>query len=340
MSQHVHLDLVGGISGDMFIGAMLDAFPALATELEDLVSAAGFPDLVRLEHAPHHDGVLTGTRFRVIAGQKAHHHRQYGDILDIISRSNISPATSEVALAMFNDIARAEADIHGTDVASVAFHEIGAWDSIADIILAAHVIVAVAARSWSVSSVPLGRGLIDTAHGKLPVPAPATCRLLEGFEVHDDGVAGERVTPTGAAILKYLAAATPVPVTDAPIAGSPMTGVPAGLIMGQSGYGFGTRQFPGCSNVLRAVVYRYPDRAETAPDHPARPWVEDQVIRLSFELDDQTPESIAPGLEKIRQLDGVLDVVQTPCWGKKNRQGHAIAILVASDRGTETGRMR
>ncbi len=308
MSQHIHLDLVGGCSGDMFIGAMLDSFPTLAEGLQALLRSAGFPDLVRLEHGTQNDGTITGTRFRVLADTHAHHHRAYSDIVDILTRSALSVPTRETALRLFKYIAEAEAKVHGKALAEIAFHEVGAWDSIVDIVLAAHLIHASGVQSWSVSRVPIGRGLIHSAHGVLPVPAPAVSLLLEGFEVYDDGVEGERVTPTGAAILKYLA---------------PTAVMPAGMRLEQSGYGFGTTQFPGVPNLLRAMVF---SSVNQQGDEDF--WEEDQVTRLSFELDDQTPESIARGLDKIRQQEGVLDVTQTLYWGKKNRQGVSVSILM------------
>jgi uncharacterized protein (DUF111 family) len=108
------------------------------------------------------------------------------------------------AVQIFTLLAEAEAWVHGIEVERVAFHEVGAWDSIADIVGAAALIAALGATRWSSSPVPLGSGRVTTAHGVLPVPAPATARLLTGMTTVDDGVAGERVTPTGAAILRYL----------------------------------------------------------------------------------------------------------------------------------------
>ena len=314
MTQHIHLDLVGGISGDMFIGAILDAFPEQASGLTRVIEAAGFPDLVQLESSSHDDGILTGTRFRVSPsakeGKHHHSHRRYSDIRETIENSDLADATKTAALSMFRRLAEVEASIHGKSIDDVAFHEVGAWDSIADIVLAAHLINAVDASSWSVSKVPVGSGFVETAHGKLPVPAPATALLLKGFEMYDDGVEGERVTPTGAAILDYLA---------------PARTLPAGCFMAAGGYGFGTKTFPGMSNIVRATVYSM----------NAQSWQEDRVTKLAFELDDQTPESIAYGLDVIRECDGVLDVIQVPYWGKKGRQGFSISVLVRTGKENE-----
>ena len=306
--RHLHLDLVGGLSGDMFISAMLDALPSLAGDLDEVIVQAGFPDLVCLEQAPHNDGVLTGTRFTVRAtAEEGHHHRHYAEIRERLTASALPPAVRDAALDIFHLIAEVEAAIHGKSVDAVAFHEVGAWDSIADIVLAAHLITA-ADAGWSVSAIPAGRGFVDTAHGRLPVPAPATARLLEGFELLDDGIEGERVTPTGAAILKYL---------------KPGRMVPPGHRLAATGYGFGVKRFPGLSNTARVSVYERVSSDIT--------WEEDRVTRLSFDIDDQTSEELAFALEQFRAHRGVIDVSQQPLSGKKGRQAVTVSLLVNAD---------
>ncbi len=214
--MHIHLDLLGGISGDMFIGAMLDCFPERIKQLTSLMKAADFSDLVELQCKETNDGVLTGTRFKVVAGTHAesHDHRNYSDIKGKISGSALDCSTKEIALGIFQLIADAEAKIHGMDIDKVAFHEVGAWDSIADIVCAAWLISSSDVSSWSVSRLPIGKGQVTTAHGQLPIPAPATSLMLEGFEFFDDGIEGERVTPTGAAILRYLNPAPRIPDSE------------------------------------------------------------------------------------------------------------------------------
>lgn len=304
--MHIHLDLVGGISGDMFVGALLDCFPELASGMTAQLERAGFADLVKLEHGPADDGTLTGTGFRVHAGHDAegHHHRHYSEIRTILEDSSLDAATREAALGIFHIIAVAEAEIHGKSVDAVAFHEVGAWDSIADIVCAASVIAASGATSWSISPLPLGGGLVKTAHGMLPVPAPATALILKGFEFVDDGVLGERVTPTGAAIVRWL---------------DPSRRRPAGLRLKTTGFGFGTKRFPGLSNVVRAMVF---ETAAATSD-----WELDEVLQLEFEIDDQTPEELALALDRLRGTAGVIDVVQSSVFGKKERQMAAIRLL-------------
>jgi uncharacterized protein (TIGR00299 family) protein len=304
--MHIHLDVVGGISGDMFIGALLDCFPELNDRLNDQIARAGFSDLVKLSCEPADDGVLTGTKFNVAPAEDAegHGHRHFSEIKEIINQSELGSSTKQAALAIFQLIGEAEASIHGIAIDKIAFHEVGAWDSIADIVSAAYLISELPVTSWSASTLPLGRGQVKTAHGMLPVPAPATSLLLEGFEFFDDGIEGERITPTGAAILKYL---------------EPSRGlIASGGRLVHSGFGFGTRRFPGISNVLRLLVF---DTAETES------WLSDQVLEIEFEVDDQTGEELANALDRIRQFKGVLDVLQKPAFGKKGRPVSAISIL-------------
>src|SRR5690606_3343238 len=162
--------------------------------------------------AEHRDHALTGLRFRVVephdpqalAGAAHHPHTPFADIRARLQASALAAPVKQRAIAIFTELAQVEAQVHGKTVDTVSFHELGEWDSIADIVGAAYLIDALSPASWSVSALPLGRGRARTAHGALPIPTPATVLLLKGFEFVDDGLEGERVTPTGAAILKHL----------------------------------------------------------------------------------------------------------------------------------------
>jgi hypothetical protein len=313
--MHIHLDTLGGISGNMFIGALLDVWPQLAPELPGQLERAGFAELVTLDIVSKNDGVLTGTHVETTAvapvrllqtKQQEYPHRSWQEIRRILASSSLEPGVKAHALGIFGALAAAEAQVHGKAVEEVDFHEVGAWDSIADVVCAAFLIERSGATSWSVSSLPLGRGLIATAHGQLPVPAPAVTLLLQGFRFHDDGREGERVTPTGAAILNYLKATQD-------------THLPARVLQ-HSGHGFGSRGFPGISNVLRVLVFSAAEQAFTAQ--------QDTVAVLSFEVDDQTPEELALALAALREQPGVLDVVQYPVHGKKHRLASSVRVLV------------
>lgn len=321
--MHIHLDLVGGLSGDMFIGAILDCFPDLAESLSQRLVDAGFRDLVSLSIEPADDGTLTGTKFTVSADQNAtgHAHRHYSEIREILAKSSLDEPTRDAALAVFRLLAEAEATVHGKRVDEVAFHEVGAWDSIADVVCAASLITAIDATGWSVSALPLGGGRVKTAHGLLPVPAPATALMLEQFRFVDDGVEGERITPTGAAILKFLSPA--------------QTGLPDARLT-RSGFGFGSKRFPGVPNVARAMVFDERQASDGGSDAVA--WRHDQVLVMEFEVDDQTPEELADGLERLRGLHGVMDVTQSWTFGKKGRQMMSVRVLAAPDREIEITR--
>ncbi|MFV0277684.1 MAG: nickel insertion protein, partial [Parahaliea sp.] len=187
----------------------------------------------------------------------------------------------------------------------VSFHEWGEWDSMADLVGAAFLIEALAARGH-VGPLPMGSGRVDTAHGLLPVPAPATALLLRGFSGVDDGIPGERVTPTGAAILRYLRADSPLPAQ-------------LGRLR-QVGMGFGTRRLPGLSNVLRLLAY---DSAGDSGDIER-----ERISEISFEVDDQTPEDLGIAVEYLRALPGVRDVMQLSGIGKKGRLSVQLRLLV------------
>ncbi|ACA18177.1 protein of unknown function DUF111 [Methylobacterium sp. 4-46] len=330
--MHLHLDAVGGMAGDMFVAALLDAFPEHEAGLVDSIRrVAGASVSCRL--VPHGDGVLQGRRFLVAPtrdhdhphgghprhdhaeGAHAHAHRHWAEIRRALRGADLAPAVAEHALAIFGHLAEAEARVHGIPVEEVAFHEVGAWDSIADIVGAAHLIAALAPADWSVGPLPLGAGRVTTAHGALPVPAPATSLLLRGFAVIDDGVPGERVTPTGAAILRHLGGRGRF---DGP------------RVMGASGIGFGARTLPGLSNCLRVLAF------EPLPGDPAGPegagaGLHRDLGVIEFEVDDQSAEDLAIGLDRLRAEPAVHDVVQAPVFGKKGRMMTHIRVLARAE---------
>ena len=330
--MHIQLDAIGGVAGDMFAAALLDAFPDLEAGVRVAVTALA---PVRCELVAHNDGVLLGRRFQVaLDGEPAatvhhrhdhghhghdhhdhdhhdhahaggHGHRPWADIRNDLAAAELEPIVRDAAIAIFEGLAAAEAQVHGIGVETVAFHEVGAWDSIADVVAAAHLIVHCGATSWSVGPLPLGSGRVKTAHGPLPVPAPAAALLLRGFATIDDGVYGERVTPTGAAILRHLVGNGPVEQPRQP------------RILGRSGIGFGTRTLPGLSNCLRALVF---DEAVAEPaGKPTATSTHRDLAVIEFEVDDQSAEDLAMGLDRLREHDDVFDVVQMPVFGKKGR---------------------
>ena len=304
--MHVHLDALGGAAGDMFAAAMVDARPEIEEPVRAAIAALDPPPDVSWEFRPHDDGALAGRRF-VVRGPEPAHSTPARALAERISGAALPAPVRDRARAMLDAAAEAEAAVHGVAPADVRFHELGGWDTPIDFVAAAAAIEALGAPGWSCGPLPRGRGAVETAHGALPLPAPAALRLLEGFVLVDDGLEGERVTPTGAAILRHLA---PSQAPDP---------TPRKLLA--SGHGFGARKLEGRSNALRAALYE--DAAAGANAALAA----DRAARLAFDVDDQTPEDLALALERIRAAPGAIDVVQHPLVGKNGRLAARVEVL-------------
>lgn len=304
--MHLHLDAIGGVAGDMFAAALTDAFPGLRAGLLETLRQVGLPAEIACGFEAHNDGVLSGSRFTVaipkrLIGESSQAHTPFADIKSRINASSIDAQVKERAIDIFQRLAEVEAKIHGTTIDEVGFHELGGWDSVADMVGAAYLIDALKVKSCTVSKLPLGSGRVKTSHGPLPVPVPAVARLLEGFDFIDDAIPGERITPTGAAILRHLGA---------------HQGTRKGGHLSHTGYGFGTKRFAGISNVLRVLVL---EETSSAPSK--------HIGRITFEVDDQTPEDLAIGLDRIREMAGVVDVIQLAAFGKKGRMSVQVQVL-------------
>ena len=319
--RHIHLDPVGGIAGDMFAAAMLEAFPELAA---GAIAAAQALAPVSCHVQPHNDGILAGSRFDVHETAHVHdhhHHDEQGEhdehdhhahvhwsaIRAKIENSSLPEPVSRHAIGIFSCLAEAEGTVHGIAPDQVAFHEVGASDSIADIVVAAWIIHGIGQASWSIGPLPLGGGFVKTAHGMLPIPAPATTLLLRGLAMEDDGIGGERVTPTGAAILNYLKPGAK----------------PHSLRMGQTGIGFGTRTLPGRCNCLRVIVFDAVGAVDVATVRAQHR----ELLVVEFEVDDQSGEDLSCALEKIRCTKGVHDALTMPAYGKKGRLTMHVQVL-------------
>lgn len=304
----IHLDPVGGIAGDMFAAAMADAFPECVGGLKlELAKLSSSP----VSFAAHTDGILRGQRFVVEDAPHGHHHVAYRDIRARLQGAGLGRDVLHHALGLFELLAKAEAEVHGIAPEQVEFHEVGAWDSIADFVAAAYFIATLAPEAWSVAPLPLGGGRVKTAHGLLPVPAPATALLMKGVDVVDDGISGERVTPTGAAIAAYLRSLGSGTNPKAPCR------------LASTGHGFGSRKLPGVPNVLRCLAF------VSSPAFPAP--LDEEIATLAFEIDDQTTEDLAVALERIRETAGVLDVAQSVAYGKKGRLAIHVHVLARLD---------
>jgi uncharacterized protein (TIGR00299 family) protein len=310
--MHFHLDPVGGIAGDMFVAAIIDLRPELAKALRETFELADFSSQVRIRLENFGDHALTGHRFVVAESTTApvdsRARRRYRDIRALIEKAPLASAVQGRALAMFDLLAHAESRVHGLALDSVAFHEVGAWDSIVDIIAAAWLIEQLNSATWSCGALPLGSGQVQCAHGCLPVPAPATTVLLEGYPVFQDGIPGERITPTGAAILRHLNPSFALLRQTMRLSGS--------------GTGFGSRNLDGISNVLRVLAFNPRELAIGR----------EPIAVCEFEIDDQTPEDLAVALDHLRTAEGVLDAIQLSASTKKGRLGARIEVLVRPER--------
>ena len=308
---HIHLDPIGGISGDMFIAAMIDAedkLKKIAIETAKLILKESKLDIKKIKQNHIH-----GTSLYVnVQNINKQHHRSLKDIVNLIKNCKVNKNTKKLSIKMFTQLAEAEAKIHGSNINEVRFHEVGAWDSIIDNVISARIIEYFEDKydlSWSCSEIPMGKGVINSEHGVIPVPAPATSLLLKDLNIIDDGIIGERVTPTGALILSTL---KPLPN----ISGAKNTV----LNIKKQGIGIGKKKFDLIPNILRVLIFK--------ESKTYSPNITKQVVsEVTFNIDDQTPEDLSLSLENLRTLEGVLDIIQRAYSGKKNRIIFEIKII-------------
>lgn len=297
----VVLDPVGGVSGDMFIAAVLDALPRLATPVLRAIRNSGLPPGSKVSLVQRRSGGLAAAGL-VFEGSAVVTSGAYPDLRRRLAEAPLAASTRDHALAILTLLAEAEAAVHRVPIERVHFHELADWDTQADIVGAAAIIDLLPGARWYCRPLPLGTGTVHGAHGLLPVPAPAASHLLAGFAFRtDDGAPGERVTPTGAAILRYL---NPRFAGDGP---------PGKLIA--TGMGAGSQQLPGVPNVLRILGF--------AAAEPAG----DTILVIEFDIDDQSPEELATGLDRLRRISGVRDVATFPGIGKKGRLMQAVRVM-------------
>ncbi len=306
-TRHIHLDLVGGLAGDMFLAAALDAGIVEADDAQAILRKVGLgPVEVVTDRVVR--GAIEGTLVSFRGWDPSHEsdHRHLTTIREMLATSDLPQPVIHRATAMFETLGESEAAVHGIPLERVHFHEVGAVDSLLDFVAAAW-IIEVADATWSFSEIPVGSGSIETAHGEIPLPAPATARLLTGLPLTYPGVSAEMVTPTGATILKTL--------TNHP-------GHRDGRLIA-TGFGCGTRDISPRSNVVRLMVH-HRHASTTAPGELQ------EVIQLTTEIDDQSPEELAFVAERLLEA-GALDVVREPVVMKKGRLGVRLSALCPVD---------
>ncbi len=299
-----YFDCFSGISGDMTVGALLDIGVPLAWLQKELSKLSL-------------DGYSLSAKAVSCRGIQARHfqvslhgppvHRHYCDIQFIIEKSPLSPLVRKTSLAIFDLIADAESKIHGLDKAKVHFHEVGAVDSIIDIVGTALCLEYLDIDTIFSSKIPLGKGFVDCQHGTLPIPAPATVEILKNVPVYGTGISEEMVTPTGAAIIKALAQ----DYLDLP----PM-------IIQNIGYGAGSRHLQKRPNLLRVLTGQVDALAGQNTQDP----LGDTVAVVETCVDDMNPEIFGYLMDRLFD-DGALDVYWIPVFMKKNRPGTLIQVL-------------
>jgi len=298
----LYLDCFAGISGNMFLGSMLQAGVPVAyleKELKKLSIAEEFQleinEVVRNGiHALYVDVILLKSR------KQQHHHRQMKDIREILEKSALSMAVKQQALAIFEAIAKAEGKVHGKSMEEVAFHEVGAVDSIVDIVGAAICLDYLEVERIFVSRLTVGDGFVKCAHGLLPVPAPAVAELLKGWQTEKGLEQKELVTPTGAGIVSAL--------------GVYSENLPKGFMTECIGYGAGSHEL-SIPNVLRLYLGDYNGESEG------------NLAILEANIDDMNPQIYGYLYEKLLSA-GALDVWTTPIFMKKNRPAQKLSVLV------------
>ncbi len=302
--QKLHFDCFSGISGDMVLGALLDIRQNSSFLISEL-SKLGLDDEFTLKVEKGNTHSIAGANVHVLLaseeGHAGHHHahmRTLDDINAIIDDSSLSLYVKDMAKKVFLTIAEAEAKVHGTDIQKVHFHEVGAVDSIVDIVGACILLDALGEVEVSCSAINVGSGTVYCAHRTLPVPAPATAELLQGIPVFSNEIQGELATPTGVALIKTFAAK---------FGGTP------DMKIEKIGYGLGKRD-TGSPNGLRAIL-------GTADENS-----NDMVFEIQANIDDMTGEALSYACEKLFEA-GAVDVWQQPIYMKKGRVGAMLCAI-------------
>jgi len=309
----LYLDCFSGISGDMFLGAMLDLGLDEKTFLNEL-SKLPLSDY-KLEIKKTSKGGITGTDVYVIA-YESHPHRHLKDIYEIIDKSELNPYVKLKSKEAFLKLAQTEGRIHGKKPEEVHFHEVGAVDSIVDIVGAFILIDMLDIDRVYSSAVNVGSGLVKCAHGTLPVPAPATLELLKGIPVYSEGEEGELTTPTGALLLSLLAEG--------------YGPIPKGMVI-QTGYGLGKKERKS-PNVLRAVLLEEGESFAGSAD--CGDFERDSVVILEANIDDMNPQLYDEVMDSLFKK-GALDVFLTPIIMKKSRPAVKLTCIAALDKKEE-----
>jgi len=302
-------DLIGGVSGDMFVAALLDlGLPRneLRTQLKKIPTLK-----FELKVAKKTVHSIRATQLHVICANNEP-PRSWKQIHELIERSKLDTEVKKTGIEIFTRLAQAEAKIHGIAVDKVHFHDIGATDSIVDIMAAAIGIREMGIASFHFSRIPLGRGVTRSMHGPLPVPGPATLELLKGLPVFGVDIEGETVTPTGAAIVRTL---------------GKNFGDQPNMIVEKIGYGIGQKEFLNRPNLFRLVL---------GADNPA--WRQEEMLVIETNIDDMNPQFYDHIMDRLFDA-GARDVFLAPIQMKKNRPAILLTVICEPSRRENIARI-
>jgi pyridinium-3,5-bisthiocarboxylic acid mononucleotide nickel chelatase len=297
----LYLDCFAGISGDMLLGALIDLGVPEETLRAELAKLKLPNYAISTRRVVKQN--ITATKFACEAGH-GHDHRGYTEIAGMIDGSSLPVRVKQRSLRVFKQIGEAEAKIHGVPLDRIHFHEIGAVDSIVDIVGSCIALEVLGADEVHAASPPLGSGFVETAHGRFPIPAPATLEILKGVPTQSSPVCGELVTPTGAALLvEFAMKFGPMPAMQ----------------IEKIGYGAGSRELDATPNVLRAVL-------GTANRDDST----NIVSVIETNIDDMNPQWFGDLMERLL-VNGALDVFLTSVQMKKNRPGTLVTVLCETE---------
>ncbi len=306
------IDALGGLSGDMFLGAFLDlGLPSklLRENLEKIGLGRLFS--FKVTSVERHGIAALKVDFPALAEAAENPApKTMAAVKSFLTAAALPEKVTETCLEIFRRLAAAEAKVHGSTIDKIHFHEVGDYDTLADIVGVAVALDWCAPELVGIKPVPLGTGFVDCAHGRLPIPVPAVMALLEGLSVIESGIEAELVTPTGAAVFKTLVELFP-------------TFKETACRLGRSGYGAGSRQHLKRPNLLRLTLGSV-DRGIAVDDNL---YASESLIILEVSLDDLTPEKMAVLQDRLL-TDGALDVVSWPVVMKKGRLGMILQILL------------
>jgi len=293
-----YLDCFSGVSGDMFVGSLLDAglpFEELKRVLSGL-NLNGYTISAKKEGRNN----IFGTRFHVSLKEKHQKARHLKDIKEIITSGDIPLAVVEKCISIFEKLATIEGKIHHISPDEIHFHEVGAVDSIIDIVGSVVGMHLLGIEKLFVSRMPVGKGIIPSAHGKIPLPSPATIALLEGVPIYDSGQEVEMITPTGAALITSLCSSF---------------GLIPSMIIERVGYGVGSRTLAEKPNLLRILIGNEVDKQRS-----------ETVVVLESNLDDMSPELLGYLMDTLFDA-GAKDVTFSHIQMKKNRPGIQLQVI-------------